>query len=649
MPDQPFLYDAPTNRPLSYPYSDFNPRAATQAHYAAFQERAEKAKRRAAQDGKPLINFNQHPDSYMIVANPGVNHEPLPPSTKKNIIWTRWVQFVLRLFQEVGALGILVCVICLKMQNDGPGWIIRVAPAWDSVITMYAVYHLIRPAKGRTPSSSGSYHFFSLFMDTGLIPFYIFIALYSNQNYDLQPGVDNRWTSFFSSDVATTSLIFATFIASIVMASLHLISIGFDLYLIVMFRKIARLPPDMNPLEDNLTGSTRRSRSQRHKHKDSNFSSASTLTGDMPEKDKAYYSGSTLDMTNSRLSVAKEPEARTIPFGHSRMDSDNSYSPHNPRSAHLSRQQTDEISLHQGPRSARSSRHDVGSGYRSRAGTLVDPAQNTDVVDFAEIPPVPSFKNHSRPTTAHNGSFVSSRGTADRMPAAPTTDVVKSQQKQSLLNDNWYVLDEEAVSDLGSPRRQQHTAAPPYSQNPTLPNVELDELDRHDSFQPQPLKMNPPTPPPQIEYPDDNKENTPYAVQHQNHYENYAPIETGVARTLTVASHNTASSSVYSDSPSTKSNGRPNNGTPKGKYYGDLASAQRNIRGAVPLAQTQFPALDRGGAPVNQKTGRVISRTGADITDVGLYSSEQSGGYGLRGRRDVSGKVAEEGRGGHWR
>lgn len=514
---------------------------------------------------------------------------------------------------------------------------------------MYAVYHLLRPAKGRTPYSSSSYHFFALFMDTGLIPFYIFIALYSNQNYNLQPGVDNRWTSFFSSNFTTTTLIFATFIASIVMAALHLVSIGFDLYLIVMFRKIAQLPPDMNPLEDNLTGSTRRSRSQRHKHKDSNLSTASTLTGDMTEKNKAYYSGSTLDVTDSRLSTAKEPEARTIPFGHSRMDSDNSYSAHNPNSARLARQQHDEISLYQGPRSARSSRQDVGSGHRSRAGSVVDSAKNTSVVDFAEVPPVPSFKNHSRPTTSHHDSFMSTRGTPDRMSAAPTKDVVKSQQKQGLLNDNWYVLEDEAVSDLGSPRRPQ-TAAPPYSQNPTLPNVELDDLESHDSFEHQPLKMNPPTPPPQIQYPGDDKENTPYAVQHQNHYENYAPIETGVARTLTVASHGTANSSVYSESaPSLKSNGRPNNGTPKGKYYGDLASATRNIRGAVPLAQTQFPNLDRGGAPVNQKTGRVVSRTGADITDVGLYASEQSGGYGLRGRRDVSGKIAEEGRGGPWR
>lgn len=134
MPEQPYLYDRIEARnSVAYPYSDFNPKAVTQAHYAAFAERAERQKYKAAQDGKPLINFNQHPDSYMIVNNPAVHHEPMPANTKKSIIWTRWVQFVLRLFQQIGAVGILVCVICLKMKNDGPGWIIRVAVCYHAL------------------------------------------------------------------------------------------------------------------------------------------------------------------------------------------------------------------------------------------------------------------------------------------------------------------------------------------------------------------------------------------------------------------------------------------------------------------------------------------------------------------------------------
>lgn len=62
----------------------------------------------------------------MVVNNPEVHHEPLPANTKAKIVWTRWAQFALRVIEEIGALGILVCVICLKMKNDGPSWVIRV-------------------------------------------------------------------------------------------------------------------------------------------------------------------------------------------------------------------------------------------------------------------------------------------------------------------------------------------------------------------------------------------------------------------------------------------------------------------------------------------------------------------------------------------
>lgn len=58
-------------------------------------------------------------------------------------------------------------------------------------------------------------------MDVGLIPFYVFIALYANQNYNLSVDDMNRWTSFFSTNSATTTVIFVTFIASIIVGSLH--------------------------------------------------------------------------------------------------------------------------------------------------------------------------------------------------------------------------------------------------------------------------------------------------------------------------------------------------------------------------------------------------------------------------------------------
>lgn len=498
---------------------------------------------------------------------------------------------------------------------------------------MYAIYHLLRPAKGRTPNSSASYHFFALFTDTSLAPFYVFIALYANQNYKLEPGTGNdRWTSFFSTDSATSTLIYVTFIASIAIGALHLVSVAFDLYLIVMFRKIARLPPDMNPLEENLTGSSRR-RSQKHKYKNSE-AAVSSVSTDMSEKKAGYLSGSTLDVSGSRLSLAKEPEARSIPWGHSRMNSDNTYSPHNPKSARLSRQQHDEVSLNDGPYSARSSRVHVTGATRSRVGTLVNEGEHGEVVDSEDIPTVPKFSN--RPSTAN----VYRQGTPDRHTSAPSRDILKSQQKGSLLNDNWYVLEGEAFSDLGTPTRKTQ-----HSREPTLPNVELPSLEKHDSFvsepqlQPQPLKMNPPTPMTSV-----------HDLAGSETHSDYQPIETGVARTATVQSHATATSSVYSESaPSLKST---MTGSPKRKQYGDLASATNGIRGNN---GTHFPKFDgsavrsmygyptpqssREPSPPKQQT-RIVSRTGADIADVALYDQA-----GLRGRRDVSGKVAEEGRG----
>jgi hypothetical protein len=123
---QPYLYDAPS-RNSAFPYNDFNPRAATQAHYQAEIDRAERSRMRQLQEGKPLINFNAHPDSFMVVQAQQPDHEDMPPNTKRNIVWARWFQLFMRVVQEIAALGILVCVICLKMKNDGPGWMIRIA------------------------------------------------------------------------------------------------------------------------------------------------------------------------------------------------------------------------------------------------------------------------------------------------------------------------------------------------------------------------------------------------------------------------------------------------------------------------------------------------------------------------------------------
>ena len=411
---------------------------------------------------------------------------------------------------------------------------------------------------------------FALFMDVGLVPFYAFTTVFSHNNYVEAPDTKDRWKTLFATEGATTEVLLVTFLASAVLAGLHILSAIFDLWLIVLFRKISNLPPDMNPLEENLT--SRGPRTSKHKHKNSEL----TFTESVTEKKAGYLSGSTLSVDDrSRLSTANKDaeESRTIAFRHSRAGSEATFSPHNPETARWSRQQFEEVNVYRQSPSARASKVDVDA--RSRAGST-SPSKAT-FVEYTEVPPIPSRSterlNSPRPTsypTSRSGTGLNNpaRMSSPALPnSAPSNALVKSQQKEGLLNDNWYSVDDGA-SDSSSPPR----ACDPV---PALNIV------RHDSFEPQPLKMNPPTPPSpkQNEYPDPEDEE-PYRSQQKRGAltERHDNGNGELNRYLTVKSNVTDSSSVYSESaPPLKMGGA--NGTPKRKYYGDLATATRGVRG----------------------------------------------------------------------
>jgi hypothetical protein len=488
-------------------------------------------------------------------------------------------------------------------------------------------------------------------MDTGLIPFYIFIAIFSNTNYLETPG-KGRWKSLFQIPGATTTMLFAMFVGAATIAGLHLLSVVFDLWLVVLFRKISKLPPDMNPLEDNLT--SRPSKTSKHKYKNSE----ATLTGSFTDKKSAYLSGSTLSVDHtSRLSTATKDgeEARAVPFQHSRMGSQTTFSPHNPETARWSRQQFEEVDIYSQPASARNSHLEV-------QGKPPSPTKRSSFVEYMDVPPPPprstdrlnSMRPISYPQNRSNPDLSSpSRWSSPALPnAAPSNALVKSQQRQGLLNDNWATVDDDDGFNRGSPA---HSRA-------MIPNI---HVERHDSFEHQPLKMNPPTPPSnRYEFPDPDDE--PLSVR-KKRAALTSRTDNGNGN-LSVQRMDTTGSSVYSESaPSLKSSKA--NGTPKGKYYGDLATATMGVRGvksngtinAATLDSTGMAALSDYGfsapSPPPQKMrtpqkirdagGRVVSRTGVDYTNAQApYPS-----IGMRDRREVSGKIAEEGRGsgGWWR
>ena len=116
---QPYLYDPPKRYSAVDPYDGFNPKAVTMA------SRQPPPPPKPKPEG-PLININRHPDSYLIVPYGNTNAKPMSPRTKANIKWARWIQLFFRVLQLLGAIGMLICVICIRGTQSTEGWIIRI-------------------------------------------------------------------------------------------------------------------------------------------------------------------------------------------------------------------------------------------------------------------------------------------------------------------------------------------------------------------------------------------------------------------------------------------------------------------------------------------------------------------------------------------
>lgn len=658
----PYLYQPPSHQGSHLdPQYDFDPKAVTRASWSTVSSPRPKPT-------GPLIDFNRHPDSYVIIPYGNNQLPPLPARTKKTIIVTRWIQFGLRILQLIGALGLLVCVICIRGVDDVQSWILRIPPAWDACIAAYAIFHLFRPASARTPLSSSTYHAFALFMDLGLIPFMVVSAFFAENNWSMDDGDDGRWRSFFSAKGATDTLLFVTWIVAIAMGGLHLISAAIDVYLIIIFRKIAQYPPDCNPLEDNLTSRAAR----KHKYKNSEVV--------VSEKKFASMSGSTLALSRpTSANVGNEkliPDAnvRPISFYQSRTDMNHDYSGHTQETARMSR-----VNLYQyeQPNSARSSRTDIGG--RSPASRPHSRSR--------------SHSRHrsqsSRPNSFTGQSMSGYQGQHDPMPTSPHSfldrpsrygtpltapqaslpaNVAKLQQKDSLLSDNWYVVADDEQGDLSSPRR---TPIPEVSWARDLDDDNVLHVDSHNphaaelshyaqeerDLLPQPLKTHPPTPPShgqpksQLSYAnihsdmtdihddtDDGasfktastaKDNgafyfsdmTPGSLQldmygnshatsecHNNDTNSAHNSEGTIGRALTIKSAISAVSSLYSQG-NTPDLSRST--SPKRKVYGDLASASKNIRGFSPVGNLPIPPPKHPGrGKSHERSGDHVSQKG---------------------------------------
>ena len=535
------------------------------------------------------------------------------------------------------------------------------------LVTLYAIFHLSQGAKTKTPASSASYHLFAVFVDLVLIPFYIVLSLNDKWNVTQPTSNRNRWKSLLHLQSTTDMLIQYTWLICIFVAGLHLLTSSFSAWLARMFRKISNLPPDMNPLEDNLTSR----RKSKHKHKNSDMSAVSSAHS----------------KHDSGIQLPWEDRSRPVSFIQTRNESTGQlYSPHNPKTASESRTSLpiSAPSVYSQPSSDRLSHvslsqpSQAASRPRSQAPLRAgSPLKQTELTRMNSIA----------------ASSVYSEKSDKSAPVLPR----KSSKRQSgtfTSTENWYALndddeenrepafsiveeedEEDSQIDVNSRRKRPYQPVRQVSDlshgdialatseryAPTPPPKSPVPSERSSAHEPtslKPLGMNPPTPPPQAA-------------------DRRSPALASRAGTPSVPLITTSDRSTPTrNSPSPT----------KGRYYGDLKSAFQGVRNSprhspepkpvidlprkepgLRTSQWLSPARDRAAEKREEREdqtqyrrmngridghGRVVSRSGADLGDGGAVYFEdvpaEFQDYQGNNARNVSGKVAEEGWGGGW-
>lgn len=513
-----------------------------------------------------------------------------------------------------------------------------------------------RSAVTRPPYSQASYGLFASTLDAGLIPFYIFTAFMAHGEWTEKAY---NWGTFFQTASFTMDFAEAMFICGTANAGLHLISFTLSIFLAVIFRKIAHLPPDMNPLEDNLTARPRK------KH----------VRDEMAEK---HMSQSTL---NSTVEIPLIDPPRTVPFMHTRGQSlgsdmnrevlDVANSGQSQPNSYTNRLSNPEMLFHQpasqpydltsaipapgygnvtmhSPEFVNPSTHtrQLSSRAANRSDTVSPLSENW--VTYSDRSPSPVSETYNERTTelrqsssvysrrtnmtnSSNGSGIRDWFGYGRKASLGTAIPEDTRgEYESLAVQEYYGNDEEKrEQDLGDRRIN------------IFPDPEEHDHDNEGDSQSRlrfnPLMLNPPTPQPVLS---DTTENTD-----------------PVRRT------------ALSDNPNLSCNSKAQAFPPNGSTdFGDIGE-KKSLRKRNKIAAYQSlkksdsddedehltandtsPAITEG-----DRQGRVVSNSGADTARLGIVAGVGASlssygsyiaGLGVGRRRDVSGKVAEEGRSG---
>ena len=492
---------------------------------------------------------------------------------------------------------------------------------------------------------------FAAIIDASLLPFVALTALLAhNQLYGALQDGQQPWATMFGSDDQSRIIITSTWLISVVDGALLLTSLVASIYLALTFRKISKLPPDMNPLEDNLTS--------RHKR---NKSSISTAATESSQRDSA---------------TPLMSPSRSVPFSETRNESspDVSMAQRRPTASNRSSRVDLARSVFEQPRSERSSRADLlnQTHPNSRPASTVGTPQSRSPVHRSPVRPgstvyserqtSPSRQSPTRPQSVAYSEYRYSPVRHESPGYSPADNKQQQQQQYSPTRpkstvyadmyqgsprppstrppstiygrehgsdeENWTSYPSPAPSPspprLAPPELQHlresnakeaHRASPPAAVNTRLGKYDLANR------KPQPLGMNPPTPL--------NPEHRRFLIEARalRDSNGNTPVGNVNYRIANDSEHSSASAwqdirldanetprSEMSSSPSVV--GAEGGGGGKGrKVYGELPHSGQ----------------------VGQGLGRIVS-SGVDAERLGRD------GAGMRAR-EVSGKVVEEGRG----
>ncbi|KAI1461463.1 hypothetical protein F4805DRAFT_414233 [Annulohypoxylon moriforme] len=635
---QPYMYDS-DRRDSRLPEKPFDPKAITRASWEP------PPKKKKKQNG-PLLAFGRHPDAQAVPTGRASFFRPMSSTTKWWIKFMRYVQLFLRVLEMIGGGGLLTLMILIGNVDPLTAWVMRITPGVVAISCVYAIWHFIRPANARPPASSAAYQLFAGVMDLAVVPLYAFGVISVNNH-------GTEWKLIVTaSPELTTALVQSEYYLLISAGGLHVVSLAISIYLGLMFRRIANMPPDMNPLESHLT-----SRVNQHKRNKSSVATSYTAVSD--------------DMSSKRLSTplenyrnsgaAYEDLSRppSIPFMHTRTGSRDSFasSKRDSRSDLPSRQY--QITPGNSPRNSVADMKRMSNV----SGLTISTSRTAQRGNYTEVPlheTGVSTPTSSRPSSGVTLAPMPSPSAQQPINASPTrvakfteawyaseSLINRTQERQRAMNaaerqrqresrqyealNQRYNFDEDSDDDRDSDRENNYSViGPDYSdiEDDGAPSSPIN-VTAH--LHPNPLRLNPiPATPPKDAIA--GRQKTPFR-RADGDGEALSEVNLNdrrVSGSQDIADQQPTSGVTSFWRRSTIGKGKPNprnrNSSiqPDGDFY---SKPYGELKPATP------PIMMGTGGNVSGGGGRQVS-SGNDYGDLGSGNSY---------RRNVSGKIAEEG------